>query len=120
MDLQITILFKKSKLQLEYAKFELNKLEQEILLSAAEAYYNLDIISKILNLINQTLIFLKDKLKVIELDWKEVKLVLLILPSPESSLAGAQAKLITSQNELISGKKNFRKNNWFKSPKKLI
>ena len=32
---------KKSKLELEYAKFELNKLEQEILLSAAEAYYSL-------------------------------------------------------------------------------
>ena len=31
----------KSKLELEYAKFELIKLEQEVLLSAAKAYYNL-------------------------------------------------------------------------------
>ena len=32
---------KKSKLKLEYAKLELNKLEQDILLNAAKAYYNL-------------------------------------------------------------------------------
>ena len=32
---------KKSQLKLEYAKFELNKLEQEVILSAAKAYYNL-------------------------------------------------------------------------------
>ena len=32
---------KKSQLKLEYAKFELNKLEQEVILSAARAYYNL-------------------------------------------------------------------------------
>ena len=32
---------KKSKLKLEYAKFELNKLEQEVLLNAATAYYSL-------------------------------------------------------------------------------
>ena len=31
----------KSKLEYEYAKFELNKLEQEVILSAAKAYYNL-------------------------------------------------------------------------------
>ena len=31
----------KSKLEFEYAKFKLNKLEQEVILSAAKAYYNL-------------------------------------------------------------------------------
>ena len=32
---------KKSQLELEYAKYELTKLEQEVILSAAKAYYNL-------------------------------------------------------------------------------
>ena len=32
---------KKSQLELEYAKYELIKLEQEVILSAATAYYNL-------------------------------------------------------------------------------
>ena len=37
----------------------------------------------------------------------------------ESSLAGAQAKLITSQNELISGKKSFRKIIGSKAPEEI-
>ena len=37
---------KKSKLEYEFAKFELNKLEQEVILSAAKAYYNLGYNSK--------------------------------------------------------------------------
>ena len=32
---------KNQKLEYEFAKFELNKLEQEVILNAAKAYYNL-------------------------------------------------------------------------------
>ena len=37
----------------------------------------------------------------------------------ESSLAGAQAKLITARNELISGKKNFQKIIGSNSPEEI-
>ena len=37
---EITIILKNVKTKIEFAKYELNKLEQDILLSAAKAYYN--------------------------------------------------------------------------------
>ena len=100
---------KKSKLKLEYAKFELNKIEQEILLSAAEAYYNLGYNFRNFEF-NQSNVDLFERQ--VESDKSRLErgeISLTDFAQSESSLAGAQAKLIRASNELISGKKNFQK-----------
>ena len=100
---------KKSQLKLEYAKFELNKLEQEVILSAARAYYNLGYNFKNLEF-NQSNVELFERQAESDrsrLERGEISLT--DFAQSESSLAGALAKLITAKNELISGKKNFQK-----------
>ena len=100
---------KKSQLKLEYAKFELNKLEQEVILSAAKAYYNLGYNFKNLEF-NQSNVELFERQ--VESDKSRLErgeISLTDFAQSESSLAGSQAKLITASNELISGKKNFQK-----------
>ena len=100
---------KKSKLKLEYAKLELNKLEQDILLNAAKAYYNLGYNFKNLefNELNTELFERQVENDRSRLERGEISLT--DFAQSESSLAGAKAKLITATNELISGRKNFQK-----------
>jgi len=99
----------KSKLEFEFAKFKLNKLEQEIILSAAKAYYDLGYSFKNLEF-NQSNVELFERQ--VENDRSRLErgeISLTDFAQSESSLAGARAKLITASNELISGKKNFQK-----------
>ena len=107
---------KKSQLELEYAKYELIKLEQEVILSAATAYYNLGYNFKNLqfNQLNVDLFERQVESDRSRLERGEISLT--DFAQSESSLAGAQAKLITARNELISGKKNFQKIIGSKSP----
>jgi len=100
---------KKSKLKLEYAKFELDKLEQETLLGAAEAYYSLGYYFKNFEF-NQSNVELFERQ--VESDRSRLErgeISLTDFAQSESSLAGARAKLIAASNELVSGKKNFQK-----------
>ena len=100
---------KKSKLKLEYSKMELNKIEQETLLSAAQAYYNLGYYFKNFEF-NQSNVELFERQ--VESDRSRLErgeISLTDFAQSESSLAGAQANLITASNELVSGKKNFQK-----------
>tara|TARA_B100000945_G_C20377605_1_gene595437 strand:- start:99 stop:1385 length:1287 start_codon:yes stop_codon:yes gene_type:complete len=110
---------KKSKLEFEFAKFELNKLEQEVLLNAAKAYYNLGFNFKNLkfNELNVELFERQVESDRSRLERGEISLT--DFAQSESSLAGAQAKLITASNELISGKKNFEKIIGSKSPSSI-
>ena len=107
---------KKSKLEYEFAKFELNKLEQEVILSAAKAYYNLGFNAKNLEF-NQSNVELFERQ--VESDRSRLErgeISLTDFAQSESSLAGAAAKLITARNELISGQKNFQKIIGLKAP----
>ena len=110
---------KKSQLELEYAKYELTKLEQEVILSAATAYYNLGFNYKNLefNQLNVDLFERQVESDKSRLERGEISLT--DFAQSESSLAGAQAKLITASNELISGKKNFQKIIGSKSPEEI-
>ena len=111
---------KKSKLKLEQAKFELNKLEQEVLLSAAEAYYNLGYNFKNFEF-NQSNVELFERQ--VESDRSRLErgeISLTDFAQSESSLAGATAKLITARNELISGQKNFQKIIGLKAPEEIL
>ncbi len=100
---------KKSKLKLEYSKIELNKLEQEVILNAAIAYYGLAYNFKNFefNESNTELLERQVETDRSRLDRGEISLT--DLAQSESSLAGAQAKMITAKNELVSSKKNFQK-----------
>ena len=110
---------KKSQLELEYAKYELTKLEQEVILSAATAYYNLGYNFKNLefNQLNVDLFERQVESDRSRLERGEISLT--DFAQSESSLAGAQAKLITAKNELISSKKNFQKIIGSKSPEEI-
>ncbi len=98
-----------SKLKSKYSEYELNKLEQDILLSAAKAYYNLGFNFKNFefNKLNVELFERQVESDNSRLERGEISLT--DFAQSESSLAGAQAKLIRASNELISGKKNFQK-----------
>ena len=110
---------KKSELELEYAKYELTKLEQEVILSAATAYYNLGFNFKNLefNQLNVDLFERQVESDKSRLERGEISLT--DFAQSESSLAGAQAKLITASNELISSKKNFQKIIGSQSPEEI-
>ena len=110
---------KMSKLKSNYAEYELIKLEQDVLLNAAKAYYNLGYNFKNFEF-NQSNVELferqveSDKSR---LDRGEISLT--DFAQSESSLAGAQAKLIRASNELVSGKKNFQKIIGSNAPNKI-
>ncbi len=99
----------KSKLEFKHAKFELNKLEQEVILSAAKAYYNLGYNFKNLEFNQSNVELFERQIENDRARLERGEISLTDFAQSESSLAGAQAKLITATNELISGKKNFQK-----------
>ena len=109
----------KSKLELKYAETELNKLEQEVILNAAKAYYNLGYNFKNQEF-NQSNVELFERQ--VESDRSRLErgeISLTDFAQSESSLAGAMANLITARNELISGKKNFQKIIGSKAPEQI-
>ena len=109
----------KSKLELEYAKFELIKLEQEVLLSAAKAYYNLGYSFKNSNFNELNVELFERQVESDRSRLERGEISLTDFAQSESSLAGAQAKLITARNELVSGKKNFQKIIGSKAPEEI-
>ena len=110
---------KKSKLELEYAKFELNKLEQEVILSAAKAYYNLGYNFKNLEFNQSNFELFERQVESDRSRLERGEISLTDFAQSESSLAGAQAKLITARNELVSGKKNFQKITGSNAPEEI-
>ena len=100
---------KKQEYEYSLAEFKLQKIEQEILLAAAEAHADLLLSRKKVN-INKVNIDLLERQVETEKDKLERgEISLTDLAQSEASLAGAEAKLITAQNNLISSKANFEK-----------
>ena len=100
---------KKSKLELDYSQIKLDKLEQETLLEAAKAFYGLGFNYKNLEFNQSNLDLLERQVETDRSRLDRGEIGLTDLAQSESSLAGANAKLIRAENELISGKKNFQK-----------
>ena len=100
---------KKKKYGYNIAEFELKKIEQEILLAAAEAHAGLLLnIKKVnINLINIDLLERQIETDQNRLDKGEINLT--DLAQSESSFLGAKAELITAQNDLVTSKANFEK-----------
>ena len=99
--------FKKSKIGIEIAKAKLLKKEQDILYKAIEAFTGLILANekKIINERNVNLLERQVETDSIRLDKGEISLA--DLAQSESSLAGAKASLIQSQNEVVTNELNY-------------
>ena len=99
----------KNSIGLELSKLRLKKVEQEILFEAIEAYTNLVINKKKvgINILNVNLIERQVENDKNRLERSEINLT--DLAQSEASLAGANAKLIETQNQLITSKLNYEK-----------
>jgi outer membrane protein len=100
---------KKSQLESEQAAIKLKNVEQEILLKSATAYYDLiyKIKNKQFNLANVDLFERQVETDSSRLQKGEISLT--DLAQSESSLAGASAKLIAANNELLVVKSYFER-----------
>ena len=99
----------KQKYEYSLAEFKLKKIEQETLLEAAKVHTNLLLRRKIVNInkINVDLFERQVETDKDRLEKGEINLT--DLAQSESSLAGAKAKLITAQNDLITNVVDFEK-----------
>ena len=112
-------LIKKSKLELDQAALKLKNTEQQILLQSARAYY--DLVYKIkntqFNLSNVDLFERQVESDSSRLQKGEITLT--DLAQSESSLAGASAKLIAAETELLTAKSNFERIIQLPAPKDI-
>ena len=99
----------KNSIGLELSKLKLKKVEQEILFEAIEAYTDLVINKKKveINILNVNLLERQVENNKNRLERSEINLT--DLAQSEASLAGANAKLIEAQNQLITSKFNYEK-----------
>ena len=99
----------KNSIGLELSKLRLKKVEQEILFEAIEAYTDLVINKKKveINILNVNLLERQVENNKNRLERSEINLT--DLAQSEASLAGANAKLIEAQNQLITSKFNYEK-----------
>ena len=100
---------KKQKYEYSLANFKLQKVEQEILLAAAEVHANLLLGQKKvdINKINIDLFERQVETDSYRLEKGEINLT--DLAQSEASLAGAEAKVIAARNDLVTAKVNFEK-----------
>ena len=100
---------KKSKLESDQAALKLKNTEQQILLQSATAYY--DLVYKIKNIqFNLSNVDLFERQ--VESDSSRLQkgeITLTDLAQSESSLAGANAKFIAAETELLAAKSNFER-----------
>ena len=110
---------KKSKLELDQAALELKNMEQQILLQSATAYYDLTYKSRNtqFNLSNVDLFERQVESDSSRLQKGEITLT--DLAQSESSLAGASAKLIAAETELLTAKSNFERIIQLPAPKDI-
>ena len=98
---------KKNKIGIDLASVKLLKKEQEVLLKAIEAYSGLLLANEKLKINQSNLNLLKRQVETNRARLERGQITLSDLAQSESSLAGAQANFIQSQNELISNKLNY-------------
>jgi len=110
---------RKAKLELEYSKIKLDKLEQTVLLDAVKVYYGLGYNYKNLEFNQLNFELLERQFEADKSRLERGEIGLADFAQSESSLAGANAKLIKATNELVSGKRNFEKIIGSESPEKI-
>jgi len=101
--------FKKKKHGQNLGEFKLKKMEQEILLEAAEAHTELLLSFKKVNINLMNIDLLERQVETDQNRLEKGEISLTDLAQSESSLAGAEAELITAKNSLVTSKANFEK-----------
>ena len=99
----------KSKIGIDLAEANLLKKEQEIILTAAEAYSGLTFAKKKLDINKENLSLLERQVETDQNRLENGFITLADLAQSESSLAGAQAQFINSKNDLITAKLTYEK-----------
>ena len=99
---------KKNKIGTNLAVIKLLKKEQEVLLKAIEAYSGLILANEKLKINQSNLNLLERQVEANRARLERGQVTLSDLAQSESSLAGAQANFIKSQNEIISSKLNYK------------
>ena len=98
---------KKNKIGINLASAKLLKKEQEVLLKAIEAYSGLILANEKLKINQSNLNLLERQVETNKARLERGQITLSDLAQSESSLAGAQANFIQSQNEIITNKLNY-------------
>ncbi len=99
----------KSKIGIVLAEANLLKKEQEIILTAAEAYSGLTFAKKKLDINKENLSLLERQVETDQNRLENGLITLADLAQSESSLAGAEAQFINSKNDLITAKLTYEK-----------
>jgi len=94
----------KNELGLDVAKVKLLKVEQEILYQAVEAYTGLILANKKYKINRSNINLLERQVETDQARLEKGQISLVDLAQSESSLAGANAKFIESENEVVTGK----------------
>ena len=97
----------KNKIGINLANAKLLKKEQEVLLKAIEAYSGLVLANEKLKINQSNLNLLEQQVETNRARLERGQITISDLAQSESSLAGAQASFIQSQNEIISNKLNY-------------
>ena len=100
---------KKQKYEYSLANFKLQKVEQEILLAAAEVHANLLLGQKKVDINKINIDLFERQVETDSYRLEKVEINLTDLAQSEASLAGAEAKLIAARNDLVTAKVNFEK-----------
>ena len=111
--------FRKQNLGQDLAQFKLKKIEQETLLDAAKAHTNFLLSTKKVNINLMNIDLLERQVEPDQNRLEKGEINLADLAQSESSLAGAKASLIATQNELVTSKANFEKVIGKKPPKNI-
>ncbi|MDA9744198.1 TolC family outer membrane protein [Candidatus Pelagibacter sp.] len=99
----------KSKIGIDLAEANLLKKEQEIILTAAEAYSGLTLAKKKLDINKENLSLLERQVETDQNRLENGLITLADLAQSESSLAGAEAQFINSKNDLVTAKLTYEK-----------
>jgi len=101
--------FMKKKHGQELGKYKLKKVEQQTLLDAAKAHTELLLNIKKVNINLMNIDLLERQVETDQNRLEKGEISLTDLAQSESSLAGANAQLISTQNDLVTSKANFEK-----------
>ena len=99
--------FSRSKIGLDLARAKLLKKEQDILYKTTEAYTGLILANEKLKINRDNVELLSRQVETDRIRVERGQVTLSDVSQSESSLAGAQAKLIQAENELLTGKLNY-------------
>jgi outer membrane protein len=110
---------KKSELEVEQANFKIKKVEQEVLLDAAKAYFDLMYKSKKLKFNFANVSLFERQVESDSSRLQKGEITLTDLAQSESSLAGANAELISAETDLLTTKADFKRVTRVNAPKKV-